>query len=45
MVIETLRARAVGRKTMARLLAHWLVTDPVGMQHSRRSTEEVETER
>jgi hypothetical protein len=41
MAIEPLRARAVGRETTARLLAHWLFTDSAGVQHSRRSTEEV----
>jgi len=41
MVIEPLRARAVGREPTARLLAHWLFTDSEGVQHSRRSTEEV----
>jgi hypothetical protein len=41
MVIEPLRARAVGCKTTARLLAHWLFTDSAGVKHSRRSTEEV----
>ncbi|MBF8288848.1 MAG: hypothetical protein HW381_1956, partial [Candidatus Rokubacteria bacterium] len=25
----------------ARLLAHWLLTDSAGVQHNRRSTEEV----
>jgi len=41
MAIEPLRARAVRRKTAARLPAHWLFTDSAGVQHSRRSTEEV----
>jgi len=41
MAIEPLRARAVGCKTTARLLAHGLFTDSAGVQHSRRSTEEV----
>lgn len=45
MVIEPLRARAVGCKTTVRLLAHWLFTDSEGVRHSRRSTEEVGTER
>jgi len=41
MAIEPRRARAVACKTTARLLAHWLFTDSAGVQHSRRSTEEV----
>ena len=41
MAIERLRARTVGCKTTARLLAHWLFTDSEGVKHSRRSTEEV----
>jgi hypothetical protein len=41
MVIEPVQARAFGRKTTARRLAHWLLTGSEGVQHSRRSTEEV----
>ncbi len=40
-VLEALRARAVGRKTTARLLARWRLTASEGVQHGRRSTEEV----
>jgi hypothetical protein len=40
-VLEALRARAVGRKTTARLPARWLLTDSERGRCGRRSTEEV----
>lgn len=41
MAIEPLRARAVGGKATARLLAHWLFTDSGGVEHSRPAAEGV----